>query len=86
MSDEPTPEPLYLPDGPFTPDTKQSVESWLNRTMPSGARGVILAVADEKGARVAFARRWGGGWSLGAEAEKSWDGPISGQVMVQKTW
>jgi hypothetical protein len=75
-----------LPPGPVTSAFRASLERALADVIPKDKRGAVLAVADDKGARIAFATRVGNHWELGASAGRSWDGDVSGAVVVQGTW
>lgn len=55
-------------------------------TIPEGKRGALIVMADENGARAHLAARLNDNWKVAFEAGKPWNGPVTGQVMLEGTW
>jgi len=51
--------------------------------IPEDHDGVMITVIDDRGARVGFAYKVGGNWTVGAELEKKWKGRgVDGRIIV----
>lgn len=51
--------------------------------IPADHDGVLITVADDRGARVGFAYKVGDDWTVGAELERKWKGRgVDGRVIV----
>lgn len=75
-----------LDSGPLTPAFKESIERAISAAVPEGKKGVVIAVADQDGVRFGTAWRVGDTFQLAADVEKTWGGPVSGEVALIATF
>lgn len=70
---------------PIAPGIKNLIAESL-KGIPEGKRGALVAIADESGARLHVAAKFGDNWKVAFEAGKPYHGKVEGFVAVQGSW
>lgn len=78
-------DPIHVPAGPLTDDTKSRIESAVALNVPEGTHLAILALLDADGnakpeGKFGVAWKVDKHWKFAAEVGKTWDGPVHGFV------
>ena len=70
---------------PIADAVKRSIADALHG-IPDGKRGALLVLADERGARVMVAAKFGDHWRVAVETAKPWDGPVTASIAIAGSW
>lgn len=54
--------------------------------VPQGKTGALVAIVDERGARLHIAHKLNEHWKVGVAVGKPWDGKFEGYVGIEATW
>lgn len=81
---------VALPAGTVAQPIRDSIQTALDQAMPDGptakTRAIVAVVDPAKGLQFGLAVRFNRGWELHADVERDWSGPVSGKVVVMRSW